>query len=42
MGIGFLDEIPEGEERRSTSMKAIREAVGQDLQWSAKQEGLFA
>src|SRR5690348_8145981 len=41
MGICFLDSISEGEQRRRSSMKAIREAAGQDLQWSTKKEGLF-
>ncbi len=37
----FLDQVPEEEQGKRTSMKAIREAAGQDLQWSAKKEGLF-
>jgi hypothetical protein len=37
----FLDQLPEGEHRRSKSMKAIREAAGQDLQWSGKKVVLF-
>jgi hypothetical protein len=38
----FLDQISERKQRRRKSMKAIREAVGQDLQWKDKKQGLFA
>jgi hypothetical protein len=38
----FLDELPLGEHKRRKSMQAIREVVGQDLQWIGKKVGLFA
>jgi hypothetical protein len=34
----FLDQFSEGKRRRSKSMKPIREAAGQDLQWSGKED----
>jgi hypothetical protein len=42
MEIRFLDQVPQEKQRRRTSMKAIHEAAGQDLQWRGKKEGLFA
>src|ERR1051326_917590 len=42
METSFLDQLPGGEQRRRKSMKAIREAAGQDLQWRGKKVGLFA
>jgi len=42
METSFLDQLPGGEQKRSKSMKAIREAAGQDLQWRGKKVGLFA